>query len=54
MHRYLGQVVGEAQGNEDALKKLKSDLKEGPRAAHVVKLEVKEIQSKEGESSFDA
>ncbi|KAK5049976.1 hypothetical protein LTR84_004095 [Exophiala bonariae] len=49
-----GKVVGEAQGNEDALKKLKGDLNEGPRAAHVVKLEIKEIQSKDGESSFDA
>jgi acylphosphatase len=48
------QVTGEAQGDEDALKKLKGDLNEGPRAAHVVKLEIKDIQTKEGESSFDA
>jgi hypothetical protein len=35
------------------LKKLKADLKEGPRAAHVVKLEVKDIAVKDGEKSFD-
>jgi len=49
-----GKVAGEAQGEEEALKKLKSDLNEGPRAAHVVKLEVKDIETKNGESSFDA
>ena len=48
------QVKGEAQGEEDSLKKLKGDLNEGPRAAHVVKLEFKEIDSKDGESSFIA
>ncbi|KIV95675.1 hypothetical protein PV10_03299 [Exophiala mesophila] len=47
-----GKVKGEAQGEEDSLKKLKGDLNEGPRAAHVVKLEFKEIDSKDGESSF--
>lgn len=49
-----GKVVGEAQGDEDALKKLKGDLNEGPRAAHVVKLEIRVIQTKDGETSFDA
>ncbi|KEF54789.1 uncharacterized protein A1O9_09231 [Exophiala aquamarina CBS 119918] len=49
-----GKVVGEAQGAEDALKKLKGDLNQGPRAAHVVKLEVRDIQTKDGEASFDA
>ncbi len=48
------QVRGEAQGNEDALGKLKKDLKQGPRHAHVVKLETKDVETKDGESSFDA
>ncbi len=49
----LFQVAGEAQGDDEALKKLKADLNEGPRAAHVVKLEVKDIAVKDGEKSFD-
>ncbi|KAK4937127.1 hypothetical protein LTR10_022179 [Elasticomyces elasticus] len=48
------QVAGEAQGDEEALKKLKADLNEGPRSAHVVKVEVKDIETKSGEKSFDA
>ncbi|EXJ72663.1 acylphosphatase [Cladophialophora psammophila CBS 110553] len=48
-----GKVAGEAQGDEEALKKLKADLKAGPRAAHVVKLEIKDIDVKDGEESFD-
>ncbi|KAK5079087.1 hypothetical protein LTR51_001282 [Lithohypha guttulata] len=48
------KVAGEAQGSEDALQKFKKDLNEGPRAAHVVKVETKEIESKSGESSFSA
>lgn len=48
------QVKGEAQGEEASLKKLKSDLNQGPRAAHVVKLEFNEIDPKDGESSFIA
>ncbi|KIX05931.1 uncharacterized protein Z518_03905 [Rhinocladiella mackenziei CBS 650.93] len=47
-----GKVKGEAQGDADALKKLTADLNEGPRAAHVVKLEIKNIETKEGEGSF--
>lgn len=46
------KVAGEAQGDEEALKKLKADLNDGPRAAHVVKLEVKNIAVKDGEKSF--
>ncbi|KIW24586.1 uncharacterized protein PV07_10292 [Cladophialophora immunda] len=48
-----GRVAGEAQGDEEALKKLKSDLDSGPRLAHVVKLEIKDIDIKEGEKSFE-
>ena len=47
-------MEGEAQGSEDALQKLLKDLNNGPRAAHVVKLEKKEIDAVEGESSFVA
>jgi acylphosphatase len=46
------QVEGEAQGEESALEKLKKDLKEGPKHARVVKLETKDIATKDGESSF--
>ncbi|EXJ95333.1 acylphosphatase [Capronia coronata CBS 617.96] len=49
-----GKVAGEAQGDEGSLKKLKADLNDGPRLAHVVKLETKELDPKEGESSFEA
>lgn len=46
------QVEGEAQGDDSALEKLKKDLNQGPKAAKVVKVETKEIPTKEGESSF--
>ncbi|KAK5205583.1 hypothetical protein LTR72_010388 [Exophiala xenobiotica] len=49
-----GRVAGEAQGSDDGLKKLKADLNDGPRSAHVVKVEVKDIEPKSGESAFDA
>jgi acylphosphatase len=48
------QVQGEAQGDQSALDKLKKDLNEGPPAAHVVKLETKDIATKESESDFTA
>jgi len=48
-----GTVRGEAQGDADALSKLKKDLNQGPKAAHVVKLETKALEVKDGESSFD-
>jgi len=49
-----GKVQGEAQGDEEALKKLKADLNQGPPRAHVVKLEVQDINPKQGEKSFQA
>ncbi|KAL2441103.1 hypothetical protein ABEF95_011997 [Exophiala dermatitidis] len=49
-----GKVAGEAQGEPDSLKKLTADLNSGPRSAHVVKVETKELQPKEGERSFEA
>jgi acylphosphatase len=48
----LSQVEGEAQGEDSALEKLKKDLNNGPKHAKVVKLETKEIPTKDGESSF--
>lgn len=51
-HNNSCQVVGEAQGAEDALQNFRKDLNEGPPAAHVVKVEVNKIEIKSGESSF--
>ncbi|EXJ64112.1 acylphosphatase [Cladophialophora yegresii CBS 114405] len=48
-----GKVAGEAQGDDESLKKLKADLNEGPKAAQVVKVEVKDIATKDGEKSFN-
>ena len=47
------EVVGEAQGDEEALSKLLKDINQGPSAAHVVKVEKSEIDTKEGETSFE-
>lgn len=49
-----GQVEGEAQGDDDSIQKLLKDLNQGPSAAHVVKVEKSETETKEGESSFEA
>lgn len=49
-----GTVRGEAQGAADALEKLKKDLNQGPKHAHVVRLEIRDVETKDGESSFDA
>lgn len=46
------QVEGEAQGDEESLQKLLKDINKGPRLAHVVKLEKKDIDPQEGESNF--
>lgn len=47
------KVAGEAQGNDEDIKKLLKDLNKGPSAAHVVKVEKQELDLKEGESSFE-
>ncbi len=47
------QVEGEAQGDEDSLQKFLRDINDGPKHAHVVKVEKSTIELKEGESSFD-
>ena len=46
------KVVGEAQGDGEAVKKLLKDLNNGPSAAHVVKVEKEVLDVKEGEKSF--
>lgn len=51
---YTYEVRGEAQGKQEDLAKLKKDLNQGPRHAHVVRLEITDVETKDGESSFDA
>ncbi|KAL9639085.1 MAG: hypothetical protein Q9164_001148 [Protoblastenia rupestris] len=46
------RVLGEAQGSEDCLKSYLKELNAGPGAAHVVKVDTKDLQVKDGESSF--
>jgi acylphosphatase len=45
-------VEGEAQGDEDALKKLLTDINRGPTYAHVVKVEKTEKEIDDGETTF--
>ena len=47
------QVSGEAQGSEDGIKAFLKEINNGPRAAHVVKVDKEEIGVKDGESSFN-
>ena len=47
------QVSGEAQGSEDGIKAFLKEINNGPRAAHVVKVDKEEIGTKDGESSFN-
>jgi acylphosphatase len=47
------QVEGEAQGEEDVLQNFLKDIDQGPRHAHVVKLEKSEIEVQEGETAFE-
>ncbi|KAL1993499.1 hypothetical protein VTN49DRAFT_3448 [Thermomyces lanuginosus] len=49
-----GKVVeGEAQGEEEAVQKLLKAVDQGPRLAHVVKLEKQELSPTDGESGFE-
>ena len=45
--------MGEAQGNQEEIKKLLKDIDKGPKRAHVVKLETEDIAPVDGESSFE-
>ncbi len=47
------QVEGEAQGDEESLQKFLREINEGPKHAHVVKVEKSTIDTKDGESSFE-
>lgn len=49
----INQVAGEAQGSEQNLSTFLEELHNGPRAAHVVKVEKEEISIQEGESAFN-
>lgn len=46
------QVEGEAQGDEESLKKFLKDVDEGPRSAKVVKLDQEERDLIEDEKDF--
>jgi len=46
------KVEGEAQGSDEALKKLMVEVDDGPTHAHVVKSEQKDIDVVEGEKEF--
>ncbi|BDD62937.1 hypothetical protein MAP00_007890 [Monascus purpureus] len=47
-----GRVEGEAQGDEDSIQKLLKDIGQGPRLAHVVKVEKKEVPPRGDEEGF--
>ncbi|KAJ6160970.1 hypothetical protein N7470_004366 [Penicillium chermesinum] len=47
-----GNVEGEVQGDSDAVQKLLQQIDKGPRLAHVVKVEKRELPPKEGEGQF--
>ncbi|KMK57860.1 Acylphosphatase [Aspergillus fumigatus Z5] len=47
-----GKVEGEVQGNEETLQKFFKDIDKGPRLAHVVKLEKRDLSPEEGEDHF--
>jgi acylphosphatase len=46
-------VEGEAQGEDDSIRKLLADINRGPSHAHVEKVETEEIPVVEGESGFN-
>lgn len=48
-----GKVEGEAQGDDEGIRKFLKDINEGPKRAHVVKVQKSEVEPKDGESSFD-
>ncbi|KAJ5899459.1 hypothetical protein N7495_004203 [Penicillium taxi] len=47
-----GKVEGEVQGDEETVKKLLTQINKGPRFAHVVKLEKREIEPIQSEGDF--
>ncbi|KAL4803768.1 hypothetical protein BDV18DRAFT_144395 [Aspergillus unguis] len=47
-----GRVEGEAQGPEETLRKFLNDINRGPRMAHVVKLEQRNMTSNDEDVEF--
>jgi len=47
------KVEGEAQGDEEGIKKFLKDIDKGPTHAHVVKLEKTDLDVKQGETGFE-
>ncbi|KAJ5287403.1 acylphosphatase [Penicillium angulare] len=47
-----GRVEGEVQGDEETIKKFMQQIDKGPRLAHVVKLEKRDMEPLEGEDRF--
>ncbi|KAF7845861.1 hypothetical protein BT93_L0290 [Corymbia citriodora subsp. variegata] len=47
-----GTVTGEAQGDESSLEQFVQHLHKGPSAASVSKVDVKDVQTKDGERGF--
>ncbi|PKY03259.1 putative acylphosphatase [Aspergillus campestris IBT 28561] len=47
-----GRVEGEAQGDSESLQNWLKDIHKGPRMAHVVKVEKREVDVRDGESHF--
>ncbi|KAJ5173196.1 acylphosphatase [Penicillium capsulatum] len=47
-----GRVEGEAQGDEETIQKFLTQISRGPRLAHVVKLEKREMEPTQNEDHF--
>ncbi|KAJ6073037.1 hypothetical protein N7467_011122 [Penicillium canescens] len=47
-----GRVEGEAQGSDEIMKKFFQQIGKGPRMAHVVKLEKRDMDVRDGEDHF--
>ncbi|KAE8421677.1 Acylphosphatase-like domain-containing protein [Aspergillus pseudocaelatus] len=47
-----GWVEGEAQGTPESIQKLLKEINNGPRLAHVVKVEKKDLAVQDGEAYF--
>ncbi|KAB8267612.1 acylphosphatase [Aspergillus minisclerotigenes] len=47
-----GRVEGEAQGTPESIQKLLKEINNGPRLAHVVKVEKKDLAVQDSETHF--
>ncbi|KAJ5316764.1 hypothetical protein PENANT_c016G00028 [Penicillium antarcticum] len=47
-----GRVEGEAQGSDEIMKKFFQQIGKGPRMAHVVKIEKRDMDVQDGEDHF--